>query len=200
MRETGGDGSQPNKCDFSILILRTAEVPEDHTKPPRGPKKCTIDPVLTQKHSDDSKKINGKKTPHPLVVDRLISSFYTGHHQYVRVTQYIYMYCAMRRALVRPACQYLPAKWLSSSFPLFPLFPLSPLCLSHGKAQIIFLIKRSVGCLFVGFFCLAKKERTTPSHFSPHPFPVFMTFKTINERLRIIYKPFFLSFTPFKPF
>ena len=39
---------------FPILILRTAEVPENYTKPPRGPKKRTSDPVLTQKHSDDA--------------------------------------------------------------------------------------------------------------------------------------------------
>ena len=39
---------------FPILILRTAEVPENYTKPPRGPKKRTSAPVLTQKHSDDA--------------------------------------------------------------------------------------------------------------------------------------------------
>ena len=39
---------------FPILILRTAEVPENYTKPPRGPKKRTSAPVLTQKHSDNA--------------------------------------------------------------------------------------------------------------------------------------------------
>ena len=57
----GGGGVGEGHCTlnlsinaiFPILILRTAEVPENYTKPPRGPKKRTSAPVLTQKHSDD---------------------------------------------------------------------------------------------------------------------------------------------------
>ena len=58
----GGGGVGEGHCTlnlsinaiFPILILRTAEVPENYTKPPRGPKKRTSAPVLTQKHSDDA--------------------------------------------------------------------------------------------------------------------------------------------------
>ena len=58
----GGGGIGEGHCTlnlsinaiFPILILRTAEVPENYTKPPRGPKKRTSAPVLTQKHSDNA--------------------------------------------------------------------------------------------------------------------------------------------------
>ena len=58
----GGGGVGEGHCTlnlsinaiFPILILRTAEVPENYTKPPRGPKKRTSAPVLTQKHSDNA--------------------------------------------------------------------------------------------------------------------------------------------------